>query len=388
MILIGDKTMSKRLTTEEFIKKAKQIHNDKYDYSQTVYVRSRDRLSIICPEHGAFEQRADSHLLGNGCPECAKVWSDEHKQNLRKSVRESIGMTTEEWIERAKVVHNDKYDYSQVVYENQRTMVKIICPKHGLFEQQADSHLRGCGCSQCGYESDNHKDVHNWSDEQRKKTVDTCIRRYGAERYLDSKEGKEKIAEIKSAPEFRSKMRSIISSDKVQEKTKQTSLIRYGVESPMQTKEVQNKIYQTKKKNHTVNSSKSEIRMYDMLVSRFGKDDVVHQYKQDERYPFVCDFYIKSLDLFIELNAHWSHGKHWFGENINDQLTLNEWQSKVYVDGSAYYQAAIETWTFRDAKKRRTAIENNLNYVVFWKNDLSDFKEWIESDTLVLNNIL
>ena len=79
--------MSKRLTTQEFIEKAKQLHNDKYDYSKTVYSTSRDKVIIICPEHGEFEQKASSHLLGSGCPKCSKVWSDEHKQNLQKSSR-------------------------------------------------------------------------------------------------------------------------------------------------------------------------------------------------------------------------------------------------------------------------------------------------------------
>ena len=230
--------------------------------------------------------------------------------------------------------------------------------------------------------------VVEWSDEQRQKIAETCKKKYGADRYLDSKEGKEKIRKIKSEPEFRNKMHNIISSREVQEKTKQTSLPRYGVEFPVQTKAVQNKIYRTKKKNHTVNSSKSEEYMYDLLVSRFGEDDIEHQYKHDNRYPFVCDFYIKSLDLFIELNAHWSHGGHWFGGNADDLSVLNKWWSKVHCDGSSYYRDAIETWTIRDVKKRITAIENNLNYVVFWNNDLSDFKQWLESDELVLNNIL
>ena len=189
--------MGKKLTTEKFIEKARQVHNDKYDYSQTVYVNTRNKVTIICPEHGAFEQRADSHLLGNGCPECSKVWSDEHKQNLQKSSRKSRGMTTEEWVEKARSVHGNKYDYSQTVYKNQRTNVKIICPKHGLFEQKADSHIRGFGCKLCGYESENHNGVHEWSDEQRQKIAETCRKKYGADRYLDSKEGREKIRKIK-----------------------------------------------------------------------------------------------------------------------------------------------------------------------------------------------
>lgn len=291
----------------------------------------------------------------------------------------------QEFKEKAKQLHNDKYDYSNVVYVNSRTKVKIICPIHGLFEQKADSHIRGCGCKLCGFESENHIGVHGWSDEQRQKIAKTCQERYGASRYLDSDVGKKHINSIKSNPEFRKKMHDIISSDEVQGKTQQTSLGRYGTKFAAQTKAVQDKIYRTKKKNHTVNSSKSEVTMYYLLVHKFGENNVVHQYKCD-RYSFLCDFYVKSLDLFIELNAHWSHGMHWFGSDNNDENTLSVWENKAKA--SHYYRAAIETWTIRDVKKRQMAIDNHLNYVVFWKNDLSDFKEWLNADKLVLNNIL
>ena len=379
--------MSKRLTTQEFIEKAKQLHNDKYDYSKTVYSTSRDKVIIICPEHGEFEQKASSHLLGCGCPKCVKVWSDEHRQSLRKSSRKSRGMTTEEWVERARSVHGDKYDYSQTVYVNQRTNVKIICPKHGLFEQKADSHIRGFGCKLCGYESENHNGVHEWSDEQREKIKNTCMERYGAPRYLDSADGKEKIAKIKSNPNYKQKIRAIISSDEVQLKTKNTCLDRYGVTSAMKLSSTADKVGESKRVNGTWSTSKPEEDMYVLLVNKFGINDVERQYKS-VKYPFHCDFYIKSLDLYIELNATWLHGKHWFdSSNECDLQMLDFWRNKV-KQGHKFYNVAIDVWTVRDIKKRMAAIENNLNYVVFWNNDLSDFKQWLESDELVLNNIL
>lgn len=379
--------MSKRLTLQEFIEKANQLHNYKYDYSETVYIDSRSKLTIICPEHGRFEQRASSHLLGNGCPECARIWTDEHKQNLQKSSRKSRGMTTNEWVERARGVHGDTYDYSQVVYINQKTRVKIICLKHGLFEQNPDSHLRGCGCRLCAYASGNQKGKHNWSEEQHIKTAETCMKKYGAKRYLDSDEGRRKIADIKSNKEFRDKMSRIISSDEVQEKTKSTCITKYGVDSAMKLPETVNMVGETKRKNHTWKTSKPEETMYVLLCEKFGCHDVIRQYKS-VRYPYHCDFYIKSLDLFIELNATWLHGGHWFNDNDdNDVKILNEWLFKL-ESGKRFYSIAIDVWTRRDVKKRQTAIDNNLNYVVFWKNNLSDFIDWINSDVLVLNNIL
>lgn len=376
--------MGKRMTTDEFVQKAKQVHGNKYDYSKTVYVKSREKVVIVCPVHGPFEQLPPSHLSGNGCPGCAREWTEEHRRNLQESSRASRGMTTEEWVERAKAVHGDKYDYSQTVYVNQRTDVTIICPKHGSFRQKADSHLRGHGCVQCGLESEARDMPHTWSDAQRRKIAATCREKYGADRYLDSEEGKRKIAAIKSEPEFRKKMHTIISSPAVQEKTKATSLRKYGVESPAQLKSVQDKIYRTKKKNHTVNSSKAEQQMWQLLVDKFGVDDVIHQYKSDDRYPFVCDFYVKSVDLFIELNAHWSHGGHWFGDDVADAAVLTDWYEKART--SHYYQSAVHVWQERDILKRDTAKKNGLNYVVFWKSDLSDFKDWIQSKPLVLCN--
>lgn len=373
------------MTTDEFVQKAKQVHGSKYDYSKTVYVKSREKVVIVCPVHGPFEQLPPSHLSGNGCPGCAREWTEEHRRNLQESSRASRGMTTEEWVERAKAVHGDRYDYSQTVYVNQRTDVTIICPKHGPFKQKADSHLRGHGCVQCGLESEARDISHTWSDEQRKKIAATCRERYGADRYLDSEEGRRKVAAIKSELEFRKKMHRIISSDSVQEKTKATCVARYGVESAMMLPETVAKTWDAKKRNHTWTTSKPEEQMYVLLCEKFGKDDVCRQYREP-RYPFHCDFYVKSLDLFIELNATWLHGGHWFDDsNVCDRNVLAGWHQKC-ADGKRFYTVAIRVWTQSDILKRDTAKKNGLNYVVFWKSDLSDFKDWIQSEPLVLCN--
>ena len=375
--------MEKKCNATEFINKARQLHGMKYDYTEVEYVNSRTKVKIICPKHGVFEQLPSSHLQGNGCPKCAREWSDEHRRHHAESSRKSRGMTTEEWITRAREVHGDKYDYSRTIYVNQRTDVEIICPVHGVFTQKADSHLRGNGCRFCGYQSDGHKGKHGWTDEQRQKTAATCLDRYGATRYLDSDAGKAHATQIRSNPEFRRKMSEIISSDAVQEKTKETSLQRYGVSWPTQLPEIFMKLEETKRRNGTWSTSKPEERMYSMLCERFGKDDVERQYKES-RYPFWCDFYIKSLDLFIELNATWLHGKHWFDmSNQDDVQQLDCWRNKV-ASGHRFYNVAIDVGTVRDVKKRRAAIDHDLNYVVFWKNDLSDFKQWIEADELQL----
>jgi len=123
-------------TKEKFIKKAKEKHGDKYDYSKVEYVNSVTKVCIICPEHehGEFWQRPTDHTQGQGCPKCGGRYSP----------------TTEEWIVSARKVHEDKYDYSQVKYEKNNMKVCIICPERGEFWQSPDKHLNGKGCPKCG----------------------------------------------------------------------------------------------------------------------------------------------------------------------------------------------------------------------------------------------
>lgn len=131
--------MSKKLTTKEFIKKANIVHNNKYDYSLVDYKNNFTKIKIICPIHGIFEQIPKSHVSkrSNGCG-C-------HKCGGTKL------LTQKEFIKKAKKIHGDKYDYSLVDYKNNRVKVKIICPIHGVFEQQPIHHIsiQKCGCPIC-----------------------------------------------------------------------------------------------------------------------------------------------------------------------------------------------------------------------------------------------
>lgn len=150
------------MITEEFIKKANLVHNNKYDYSLTKFVRSKFKIKIICPIHGEFEQRAGHHLSGCGCVSCG----GRQKSN------------TEEFIAKANLVHNNKYDYSSSEYVTARSKVKIICPSHGEFIQYAYSHLAGYGCSMC-YGSKGEKEIvkilnESGIDFERQKTYEGC----------------------------------------------------------------------------------------------------------------------------------------------------------------------------------------------------------------------
>jgi hypothetical protein len=124
-----------KLTNEEFILKAKLIHGDKYDYSRLNYTGIKNKIKIICQKHGEFEQTPDNHINAKqGCPNCSN----------------NIKLTNEEFILRAKLIHGDKYDYSLVNYGNNgKEKNKIICKIHGIFEQQPTKHLCGNGCQKC-----------------------------------------------------------------------------------------------------------------------------------------------------------------------------------------------------------------------------------------------
>ena len=130
-----------KLTTEEFIERARAVHGDKYDYSKVNYVNNKTKVVITCPEHSDFHKSPYDHFKKTnpqGCPICG----------IRKRGIDQR-LSIDEFVERANKGHNDKYDYSKVIYVNTYTKVTIICPEHGEFEQSPHNHLppglNGCG---------------------------------------------------------------------------------------------------------------------------------------------------------------------------------------------------------------------------------------------------
>lgn len=412
-------------TTGSFIEQAKTVHQNKYDYSQVQYVTSSKKVKIVCPEHGVFEQTPNKHLSGRGCPICGRN-------------RTKVGK--DEFIARARRVHGDKYDYSNVVYCRSDQPVEIVCPIHGSFMQTPHDHIilkhncPKCGHAEAGVKRKGEKNIAHRSEVKAKK-VATCQTRYGAKTWAESDVGRQRLHEIivdegkldrmrqtcrdrygvdfwtqseegraalhekMSSDEMRSKIvagykaaygmhymqteqgreraRSYIDDDR-REKMIASMMERYGVPYAYLSSEIVRKNWETKRRNGTFNTSKPEETLYGLLCDVFGKDDVETQYVDAERYPFHCDFHVKSLDLFIELNAHWSHGGHWFDEtDPGDVELLEKWLARTKERGSSYYQQAVIVWTQRDLLKRQFAIDNHLNYVVFWKQDLSDAREYL-----------
>lgn len=213
----------KKLTTKEFIIKAKKVHGDRYDYTLVKYINSKNNVKIICNKHDVFEQIATNHLNGSNCPKCIGLYMDTnyfiekanivHKYrydySLVNYINQSIPVeiickkhgifkqlpnhhlhqsgcpkcvgfkkTTKEFIDESKIIHGDIYDYSLVNYINATNKIKIICPKHGVFEQKPNGHLNGKGCKFCK-ESKGEKRIEKILNEKntefiRQKTFDTC----------------------------------------------------------------------------------------------------------------------------------------------------------------------------------------------------------------------
>ena len=227
--------MPKKLTQDEFITKAKEIHGDKYDYSKVEYSKSNDDVVIICPKHGEFLQKPVKHLSGQGCRDCGierrglisrtsqedflkkvkKIHGDNYSfdKSVYTSANDPILVTckihgdfystpsnlygghgcndcaiqknsdnlrksNDEFIKQAQDIHGDKYDYSQVNYSRTGDKIDIICPKHGPFDTTPNHHLRGVGCPIC-QESKGERSVTNILEKhkisyERQKKFDDC----------------------------------------------------------------------------------------------------------------------------------------------------------------------------------------------------------------------
>lgn len=126
---------SGRSTNDSFIAKSKSIHGDAYVYDKVAYETIASMVTIGCPKHGDFIQRAGSHLQGNGCKKCFLA---------------STFLPVEQFIKKAREVHGDKYDYSKVIYRGNKTKVEIVCSKHGSFWQKPNTHTSSRnGCLKC-----------------------------------------------------------------------------------------------------------------------------------------------------------------------------------------------------------------------------------------------
>ena len=273
---------------------------------------------------------------------------------------------------------------------------------HGMYKTKAQVHNKiaktnlekyGCACVM------GNKDV-------RAKAVKTNLERYGVENVMHNREIHERVkSTIKEryGVEYPWQNKELLEksqqtcfnhygvtnpskSELIKEKRKNTCIKKYGVENFTKSElydgtAVAYRAYETKKKNCTLNTSKPEEDIYVLLIEKFGKDAVDRQYKSEE-YPFKCDFYVKSMDLYIEYQGYWKHENSPFDfYNEEHQDKVKYWETKAKNSKKEKtkqnFLSAIYIWTVRDPLKRETARKNNSNWIEFF--NMKHFMEWYDS---------
>ena len=242
-------------------------------------------------------------------------------------------------------------------------------------------------------------EISSQADSVKEKYKQTCLERYDVDSYVKSRIFQDKVKRTNlerygveyytQSEEFQNKFKQTclerygvenpFQSEPIRDKTKETNLERYGSEYYTQSQEfqsrhdeIQTKINNTKRLNHTFNSSEIEEIFSDYLDSQHI--EYKRQYRSEE-YPFNCDFYLPKYNLYIEIQASWTHGGHPYDcDEETDKDILESWKSK----NTDYYKAAVETWTMRDIRKRNIAKLNNLNYLEIFSNDIDELIEQFE----------
>lgn len=137
---VGKKKGFNKRTTSSFIEESNEIHQNRYEYSKTVFVATNKKVIITCKEHGDFDQLASDHLRGRGCQKCGRK-----TQGLAKRI------SFQEWVETARERHGDTYKYDESSFTTTKHDIRIFCEKHGWFKQNAGRHAYvGHGCEECG----------------------------------------------------------------------------------------------------------------------------------------------------------------------------------------------------------------------------------------------
>lgn len=308
---------------------------------------------------------------------------EKYKETCRKNFGVDFSMQSAIVQEKSRKTNIEKYGVEYAA-QSKEVMKKIDDTN---FKRYGMRRATKCDKTQEKYRATCHKrygaDYALQSEEVKAKGSKTTMKKYGTDWPSKAESVKRKIEKtnigkygVKYAPQ----------AEEVKEKIKCTNLKRYGVENPSQAESVKKKkcetfikhygvpylmqspimreqYFKTKQKNGTVNTSKFEEAAYKILLEKYP--DVIRQYKSD-KYPFHCDFYLPSMDLYIEMNYSWTHGRHPFDPlSESDAETLSIWREKAKV--SDYYANAVDVWTTRDPKKLAAAKNAGLNYMAIYR---------------------
>ena len=341
-----------------------------------------------CGGHVSFNgyHKGSMHYSACCCSSChAKYTKDKRfETNIKKYGRKNFGSAEkvkEYWISHYGVDNPAKTDFvKKKMRETNLRKYGFNCSSKSeiVKEKIKQTCLKRYGVEYTGQ-----------IEEAKEKSKKTCLEKYGSEYYIGSKDRLEKTIEF-SKQNYN--VDWFTKSEEIKNKAKETMLRRYGVEYSMQipknkeymsylmsSYEMQERRYNTMKRNHTFNSSSTEEELFLYIKSRFPK--VVRQYKDKNRYPYFCDFYIPELDYFIELQGYYTHGKHPFDPNSNEDLQLIEYYKKKYGEDCQ----PITIWSIKDVEKRECAKRNNLNFKEVWS--LEDGKNFVNDLYSVYINI-
>lgn len=242
---------------------------------------------------------------------------------------------------------------------------------YGLYKDFKDKYMKTCQ-ERYGVDSVTQTKF------MKEKSKETCLRKFGTEFASASKQFKDKLKQSnlkKYGVEYNFQI------PEVKCKIKETCLLRYGVTNIMKLNSVKNhfkeiapitnkKRRETGLKNHSFGpKSKTEDKCYELLKEIYP--NIIRQYTSEE-YPYMCDFYVPSIKLYIEYQGYYTHGKHPFDPNNINDIKERERLIDKYGDN----HPSVTTWTIKDVEKRNKAKKNNLNYKEFFT--LSEVNEFIK----------
>ena len=349
------------------------------EYYDTYFKKENEGICPVCGKETKF--RGFSGGYTKYCP-CCVFKSNEVKEKIKKTNIERRGVEypsqSKEVQEKIKEVSLERYgvDNPAKSQEVKNKVKKTNLEKYGKeYYSQTDEykeHVVNTCIEKFGVENPAQ------SEDIKKQMRKTNLEKYGKEYYSQTDEYKEKVKQT-SLEKYNTE--HFLQSDVVKERIMNTMINRYDINYIFQREDIQEmshsqesleKSYNTKKKNNTFSSSKPEKELEIELRKLFP--DLKTQYKS-EVYPFACDYYVPSLDLYIEYNGTWTHGGCFYDENDEDNRNILEiWKQRS--EHSTFYQSAIDVWTQRDILKLNTALENNLNYIA-WFNETQAY-DWIE----------
>lgn len=387
--IIGGKVARLRRKFPNILSYLNKRYPDSFSLKETL-IRMKYHIDVHpkCPVCGNFTKfyGFKNLIFTNHCSNKCTQLDSETKIKFKQTCLEKYGvdapMKSSKIKEKSKQVCLEKYGVENIsqFFETKEKYKQTCLEKYGVDNP---------------FKLEKTK-INSHSKEAKEKQRKTCLEKYGVENSFQSKEVRQKYKEnykrkygvenpfqneiikekIKQTCLEKYGVDKAIKSDLVKEKCKQTCLEKYGSSSPMKNSYIVNKSINKRIQNNTWSTSKPEEELYLYIKERFPS--VKRQYKDKERYPYFCDFYIPELDLFLELNGNWTHGNHSYDMNSKeDNSILNIWKEKSKEH--PMYLSAIKTWVVSDVNKRNKAKENHLNFKEVW--NLDEGKEFINKLT-------